>query len=76
MNFIENWRSAWRWWSIRVAAIAGIISAVLTAHPTILLGLINMLPGGIWRTVLAAGVGTIVFVIPTLARLWNQEKKP
>lgn len=69
---IAEWRGAWRWWSVRIAGIAAIIAGVLTAHPSLLLGLIAMLPGGVWRNVMAAGVGLVVFVIPTLARLWKQ----
>ncbi|KPL67400.1 hypothetical protein SZ64_04335 [Erythrobacter sp. SG61-1L] len=69
---IDEAHSWWRFWSIRIAAIAAIVAGVLTAHPTLLLGLIGFLPNGIWRTALAAGVSLVVFVIPTLARLWKQ----
>lgn len=72
---IEEWRSAWRWWSVRIAGIAAIVAGVLTASPSLVLGLIGMLPQGPWRTVMAVGVGTVVFVIPTLARIVKQKGK-
>lgn len=69
---IAEWRGAWRWWSVRIAGIAAIVAGVLTASPGLLLGLIGMLPQGRWRTVSAIAVALVVFVIPTLARLWKQ----
>lgn len=68
----NNW---WRFWSVRIAAIAAIVAGVLTASPGLLLGLIGMLPQGIWRTVIAGAVSLVVFVIPTLARIWKQGGK-
>ena len=64
----------WRLWSVRVAAVAGAVSAALTAEPAILLGLIKMLPQGPFRWVVAAGVGILVFAVPTIARIKAQPK--
>lgn len=64
----------WRLWSVRLAAVAAVISAVLTAQPAILLGLIGFIPHGTMRLFAAAFVGAVVFVIPTIVRLWPQPK--
>lgn len=75
MNFIENWAaSAWRLWSVRLAAFAGIVAGVLAANPALVLGLIGFMPSGPWRYVASAGVGLVVFIIPTITRLTSQEK--
>jgi type III secretory pathway component EscS len=75
MKLIENWASnAWRMWSVRLAAFAGIVAGILTANPALVLGLINFMPNGFGRYVASAVVGLVVFVIPTITRLANQEK--
>jgi hypothetical protein len=71
MTEIHQW---WRLWSVRLAAVAGAVSAALTAEPAILLGLINMLPHGPLRWVVAGAVGILVFALPTVARLKAQPK--
>jgi hypothetical protein len=71
MSEIHQW---WRLWSVRLAAVAGAVSAALTAEPSILLGLINMLPQGPLRWVVAASVGILVFAVPTIARIKAQPK--
>lgn len=79
MERLKNWLANesgqwWRLWSVRLAALAGTVSAVLTAHPTLLLGLIGFIPHGTMRLAAAAFVGLIVFAIPTIVRLWPQPK--
>jgi hypothetical protein len=69
IKVIDNWQNSWKWASIQLAALAGILAGILSANPGLLLGLISHLPTGPWRTLTAIGVAVIVFVIPTLARL-------
>jgi hypothetical protein len=74
MKIIEEARQAWKLWSIRIAAIAGIVAGIIASNQSIALGLVYFLPEGIWRIVAGAGIGLVVFVIPTLARLMKQQK--
>lgn len=74
MKLIEEVRHAWKMWSIRIAAIAGILAGVIASNQSIALGLVYFLPEGKWRIVAGAGIGLVVFVIPTLARLMKQQK--
>lgn len=75
IEFIEECREWWKLWSVRLAAIAGIIAAVLSASPGLLTWLVNeFFPDGPLRVVVSAGIGIVVFVIPTLARLMQQPK--
>lgn len=67
-------KHGWRLWSVRLAAFAGAVSTVLTAEPTILLGLINGLPQGPVRWAVAGSVGFLVFAVPTILRLMPQPK--
>lgn len=72
--FIDGARQWWRMWSVRLAAVTGIVAATLTAHPAILLGLIGFLPRGPMQYVIAAIVGLLVFGVPTLTRVLSQPK--
>jgi hypothetical protein len=73
IQLIENWRESWRWASVRLAALVGIVSGVLTASPELLLGLIGFLPEGRLRLGLSVGVALIVFGLPTLVRIFRKE---
>lgn len=64
----------WQLWSIRLAAVAGLLTTAITGNQTLALGLIYFLPDGVWRWVAAAGCGLLVFGIPALARLLAQSK--
>jgi len=74
MKLIEEARQAWKMWSIRIAAIAAILAGVIASNQSIALGLVYFLPEGPWRIVAGIGIGLVVFVIPTVARLVKQEK--
>jgi len=76
MKFIKDcWDIWWKLWSVRIAAVAGVIAAVLSASPGILTWLVNeFLPDGPWRIIVSAAIGIVVFVIPTIARLMPQKK--
>jgi len=74
MKLIDEARQAWRMASVQLAAAAAILAGVLTANPHLALGLIAFIPPGPLRYLLAAGVGLVVFALPTIARLWHQPK--
>lgn len=65
-----------RWWklaSVWLAGLAGTLSAVLIANQGLALSLINYLPTGWPRTLVAILIGALVFGVPTLTRLWQQK---
>lgn len=68
-------REAWKLWSVKLAAVAGILAAVIASNQSIALGLVYFLPEGPWRIVTAIGIGIVVFVIPTITRMAKQGKK-
>lgn len=71
MTLVEDARQAWRWWSVRMAAIAGMVAAALVAQPQILTGLVAYVPEA-WRPAAASLAGIAVFAAPTLVRLLKQ----
>lgn len=75
MKLIEGWaQTAFKLWSIRLAALAAVLAGVFTAAPGLLLGLLAYLPDGPWRTVCAVLIGVVTFVIPAWSRLAAQPK--
>lgn len=74
MKLVTDLRSMWKLWSVRLAAITGILAAILASNQSIALGLVYFLPNGPLRIVAAFGIGVIVFVIPTITRLMRQKK--
>lgn len=72
---ISEFRKAWKLWSVKLAAITGILAAVIAGNQSIALGLVYFLPEGPWRIVTAIGIGIVVFVIPTITRMAKQGKK-
>lgn len=72
MRLIDEARHAWRMASVQLAAAAAILAGVLTANPSLALGLIAFIPPGPVRYLIAGAVGLVVFALPTLARLWKQ----
>lgn len=71
LTFIDDCRNWWRMWSVRLAAVAATIAAILTAEPTLLLGLVDRLPEP-WNTAIVPVVWLLVFGLPLLARLTKQ----
>lgn len=41
---IQNWRQAWRWWSVRVSALGALLTALLLAAPDLAIALWQALP--------------------------------
>lgn len=62
-------------YTVRLAAVVGVLSTVLVAGWPVAVWLINeFMPRGILRMAVAAAVGVIVFVVPTYLRLKPQPK--
>lgn len=73
MKLIAECRHWWTLWSVRLAALAGVLAASIMASPQLLLGLIAFVPEG-WRTPAAILTGVVTFIIPTLVRVAQQPK--
>lgn len=73
-HLVPEWRQSWRMFSVQTAAVASAIGGTITASPDLLLALVQFLPDNHWlRFALIAAVVVTIFIVPTLARLWNQE---
>ena len=70
---IKKLREAWKLSSIKLAAVAAILAAILASNQSLALGLVYFLPEGPWRIVAGAAIGIVVFVIPTITRLYKQK---
>lgn len=66
-----NW---WRLWSVRLAALAGVVAAYLAANPEQTQELLALLPDGPMRVVASIGIGLFVFATSTGVRLASQKK--
>ena len=74
MKLIDDWfAKARQLWSVRLAAVFGLIAATVVASPELLLGLINYVPEAL-RPFAAAITGLVAFVVPMLSRLMVQSK--
>ena len=71
MILVDDARQWWRWWSVRLAALAGVVAGALVAQPQILTGLVAYVPEQ-WRPAASALAGIAVFAAPTIARLVQQ----
>ncbi|WP_062788591.1 hypothetical protein [Novosphingobium capsulatum] len=59
--------SLWRLWSVKMAALAGLIVTYLMSDPTLLPRLVAYVPDR-WRPLASMAVGFAVFALPTIAR--------
>lgn len=66
----------WKLWSVRLAALAGLVAAWLAANPEQTQDLLNLLPDGPMRVLASAGIGLFVFALATGTRLARQGRKP
>jgi len=72
---IDNAREWYRMWSVRLAALAGLVAAYLAANPDQAQALLDALPEGPARTLASIGIGVFVFGLATGARLARQPPK-
>lgn len=71
MQKITQWRRVWRWWSVRLSALATMIWAYLLASPDLLWTVVNSLPPEL-RDVVPPAAPIAVFVAVTIARNLQQ----
>lgn len=72
MTLVDDARQFWRWWSVRLAVVAGAVAGAVVNNPQILTGLVAYVPPQ-YRTLASALVGVAVALAPTLARLIKQK---
>ena len=70
---VDDWRDAWKWASVRLAALGGILTAILAAAPGFAKELWDQLPQDL-RSTAPAWVPVLVFAIPIAVRLYKQGK--
>ena len=77
MKLVDNWKQAWRWWSVRLAAFGAAGAGLILAAPEAVLHAWTMLPAELqvglaeYRTQIALAV----FVVAVIARLIKQDTK-
>lgn len=69
---IPDWRNAWRWWSVRAAAVAGVFGTYLLAAPETLVQVIHMLPAEL-RGWVPPLLGPVITAAIVMIRLWKQK---
>jgi hypothetical protein len=72
MQLVDDARAAWRWWSVRLALVAGAAAGLVVDQPQILNGAVAIVPER-WRPLAAAVAGLLVAVAPIAARLLKQK---
>lgn len=74
-EFIEDWRQAWRFWSVRLAAAGGALQALLAWWPDAALALWNSMPDEVKGLLPQGAVMTLpllFFVASIVARVVKQ----
>jgi hypothetical protein len=74
-HLIPEWRKAWQFSSVQLAALIGAVVTAFASNPQF--GIINFMPTDpMQRAVAAVAVGAVAFFGPTVLRLWQQGSKP
>lgn len=73
MKFVAEFRHWWKYWSVRLAILAGIVAGAMTAFPQVFLGLVAYVPVE-YRPVASVFVAILVAGVPTLVRMIPQAK--
>lgn len=73
-RLVPEWRESWKWASVQFAAAFSTLIGALIANPDALLSFLPILPSGPWRVLLIVLFMLASFVLPTLLRLWKQER--
>ena len=74
MNIKDEASALWRLWSIKLAALGGLVVAYLVSDPTLLPRLVAAVPPE-WRPVAGVLAGFAAFALPTIARRIPQTPK-
>lgn len=67
-------REWWRLYSIRLAAAISALAGIVMANPSLLFEVAKFVPeNGMARLIFSVAVAVLVFLVPTIARLWPQK---
>lgn len=66
-------RTLWRFWSVKLAAVAGLVVAYLISDPTLLPRMVAHVPEE-YRPLASVLIGFIAFLLPTIARRLPQPR--
>lgn len=69
-RLVADWREWHKWWSMRLAALGGLVEAIINIFPSVL----SSLPQGMQDAFPKWFAMALPFVI-CLARVWNQKPK-
>lgn len=77
MKLVDNWKQAWRWWSVRLAAIGAAIAGTLIVAPESILQAWALLPADMQASLEAyrGYIALAAFGLAIVARLVEQPKK-
>ena len=70
-KLVADWRSSWKWLSVQLAALAGLVIGWIFASPLELLQILYMIPAEV-RVNLSPFVTVAVVAVVVGARLWKQ----
>lgn len=77
MKLITEWRSAWRYWSVKLNALGMFVMGLLWFDPTAVLYVVNLMPPG-FRHALPAHmdvvIGGLFFGLAMISRMVSQPK--
>ena len=73
-NWFNECREWWRLYSIRLAAAISALAGIVMANPSLLFEVAKFVPeNGMARLIFSVAVAVLVFLVPTIARLWPQK---
>lgn len=76
-RLVANWRSAWRWWSIRLNALGLLILGLVQFDPVAALYVWSLMPPAV-QAILPRNfltiIGLALFALSMIARLVKQPK--
>lgn len=70
-RLVDEARSWWKLWSVRLAGIFAGCMAALVANPAPVLQFLQSVPER-WKPLVPLATLVITFVVPTMVRLWRQ----
>jgi hypothetical protein len=77
MNLIPDWRLAWKFWSVQLAALGTIVTGILISFPDAALAAWALLPADMKAFLPKEKmpiVGVAIFALSIVARMVNQAK--
>lgn len=75
-HLVPEWRRAWKWSSVQLAAVVSAAVTAFAANPGLMFQVLNYMPADpTQRAAAAAAIGLLAFFGPTVLRLWNQQKE-